>query len=515
MGVSAGDGMIHYVLLTRDDVGRSVVDTRVIDVDRSDGLDVAGRVNAGIDLMLGAARDADLRVGPIGVAARTTKQRWELQSRGAGPRRQIHLVNDDEAVVAYLSATGQINRFESVVVVDCGDTGMSLYTVEPATNRISATERSRALTGRRLDRSIVGQLVADDNVAEPTGARVRRRALLSACRTAKEEFSAPGPSAAAGSILLADGGGHMTLTQDTIDAAIAPMVDDAREVLARYLSEGADRGTPPQAVVLVGGIANLPAVRAMVDREHALEVVVPEAPELAASIGAAILARTKTAADSPSRLAFIGGKRNREWLSATPLAVVGAIIAAAMMTIFAVSSSLTGQNEPAPSSTAAPTTSSTTSSSAVTTSPAPQQPATTTTAVAPPPVVQVPTEEQVVPTTRQPEPRWNESPGWATTELPPTTQQPDQPSTTTRTLLPYPLPSLPWPTGTRPTPTIPPDLLPPGFQPQTTQPTPPPPEQAPATTTSPRGAQQRVTPTAPTSGDSTEASSTTTPVPSR
>ncbi|NED60862.1 hypothetical protein G3I15_08005, partial [Streptomyces sp. SID10244] len=102
--------------------------TRVIDVDRSDGLDVAGRVNAGIDLMLGAARDADLRVGPIGVAARTTKQRWELQSRGAGPRRQIHLVNDDEAVVAYLSATGQINRFESVVVVDCGDTGMSLYT---------------------------------------------------------------------------------------------------------------------------------------------------------------------------------------------------------------------------------------------------------------------------------------------------------------------------------------------------------------------------------------------------
>ncbi|MYR06218.1 Hsp70 family protein [Gordonia sp. SID5947] len=513
MGVSAGDGMIHYVLLTRDDVGRSVVDTRVIDVDRSDGLDVAGRVNAGIDLMLGAARDANLRVGPIGVAARTTKQRWELQSRGAGPRRQIHLVNDDEAVVAYLSATGQITRFESVVVVDCGDTGMSLYTVEPATSRISATERSRALTGRRLDRSIVEQLVTDESVAESMGARTRRRALLSACRTAKEEFSAPTPSAEAGSILLADGGGHVTLTQDTIDAAIAPMIDEARGVLARYLSDGADRGPRPQAVVLVGGIANLPAVRAMVDRDQTLEVIVPEAPELAASVGAAILARAKTTVESPSRLAFIGGKRNREWLSATPLAVVGAIIAAAMMTVFAVSSSLTGQNEPAPSSTAAPETSSTTSS-AVTTSRAPQQPIpTTTAAVVPPPVVQIPTEEQVVPRTRRPEPRWNESPGWATTELPPTTQQPDQPSTTTRTLLPYPLPSLPWPTGTRPTPTIPPDLLPPGFAPQTTQPTPAPPQQAPATT-SPRGAQRQMTPSAPTSEDAPE-STTSTPVPSR
>ena len=53
--------MIHYVLLTRDDLGRSVVDSRVIDVDPTDGLDSAGRVNAGIDVMLSAARETGTR----------------------------------------------------------------------------------------------------------------------------------------------------------------------------------------------------------------------------------------------------------------------------------------------------------------------------------------------------------------------------------------------------------------------------------------------------------------------
>ncbi|AZG44912.1 Hsp70 family protein [Gordonia insulae] len=464
--------MIHYVLLTRDDAGRSVVDTRVIDVDRSDGLDVAGRVNAGIDLMLGAAREAGLRVGPIGVAARTAKQRRELQSRGAGPRRQIHLVNDDEAVVAYLSATGQIGRFGSVVVVDCGDTGMSLYTVEPGTEQISARERSRVLSGRQLDRAIVGQLVSDDDAQEPMGARVRRRALLSACRTAKEEVSSPGSTAGAGSILLADGGGHMALTAETIDAAVAPMIGEARKVLGEYLSASAERGVRPEAVVLVGGIANLPAVRRMVGVEDDVEVIVPGGPELAASIGAAILARARTTAATTSRLAFIGGRRNREWLSATPIAVVGAILAAAMMTIYAVSSSLAGHNGPAPSPSSPTTTTSSTTSEAMSSSSTAPRPTTTSPAAAPP-TPQLP-PEPTVGTTPRTEPRWNDAPGWATTELPPTSE-PGPPSTTTRTLSPFPLPSLPWP-GDRPTPTIPPDLLPPGFAPQSTQPTPTPPE---------------------------------------
>lgn len=477
MGVSAGEGMIHYVLLTRDDAGRSVVDTRVIDVDRSDGLDMAGRVNAGIDLMLGAARHAGRRVGPIGVAARTPKQRRELASRGSGPRRQIHLVDEGDAVVAYLGATGRIDRYASVVVADCGDTGMSLYTVDPASHRISAPMRSRALAGRDVDRAIVAELISDEPHRDSTVARGRRSALLSACRAAKEEVTPLGDD----SVALTDGRGHPRLTSAVVDRALAPLVDEARTVITRYLSESAVRDTRPEAVVLVGGIANLPAVRSMLD-SAAVEVVVPETPELAGSVGAAILARGQTSAAS-SRLAFIGGRRNREWLSATPLAVVGAVIAAGAMTLYAVSSSLAGHNEPAPSSIPPAATSIESETSTTTTESSPI----TTTAPAPPPQTpQAPQAppEPLLPTTQESAPRWDESPGWATTELPPTIESDAPTSTPTRTLLPYPLPSLPWPPGTRPTPPIP-GFIPPDLLPGSSTPAPAPPGAVAPTTTPP------------------------------
>lgn len=466
--------MLHYVLLTRDDAGRSVIDSRVIDVDRNDGLDAAGRVNAGIDLMLTAARTGGLRVGPIGVAARTGRQRRELRSKGAGPRRQIHLVGEDEAVVAHLSATGQINRFGSVVIVDCGDTGMSMYTVDPATHRVSAPHRSKVLSGRALDRAIVDKLIAGKSVSTTLGTRPSRRSLLSACRTAKEEVgggssSSSGPS----SILLADGGGQVALTADTIAEAAAPMLDDARKELGDYISANTARGVASDAVVLVGGLANLPAVRGLVSRD--MEVVVPPSPELVAPIGAALLARARTTAETTSRLAFIGGRRNREWLSATPLAVTAAILAAALMTIYAVSSSLAGHNSPtAPQTAPTPNV----SSEQVANTSSRTQSSTTVDAPPPAPLTPEATLEPVEPTgpaAPAPERRWDGGPGWATTELPPA---PQLPSTTTRTLTPFPLPELPWPSDSRPT--IPPGFLPPGMVPPSTERAP----EVPAPTTS-------------------------------
>lgn len=482
MGVSAGEGMIHYVLLTRDDVGRSVIDSRVIDVDPHDGLEAAGRVNAGIDLMLTAARDADIRVGPIGVAARTDKQRRELGSRGAGPRRQILLVGEDEAVVEYLVASGQISRFDSVVVVDCGDTGMSLFTVDPSTKEITAPHRSRALSGQALDRAIVDALLEDSGAGL---GRARRRSLVSACRTAKEDVTAGVSSLDNSPVVLSGDPGNLALTAEVIDSAVAPMVDEARKVLARYL---ADRPNPG-AVALVGGLANLPAVQRIVE-DDSIETVVSPNPELTGAVGAALLARTRTTSETSARLAFIGGRPQRGWLSVMPLAVVAVILAATLMTVYAVSSALTGHSSPAPSTQTRPVSSpvaDSTTAATQWTNEAPSTRPSRTTAV--PQVPQVPvdpgateTVEPTGPARPTPQPRWDGGPGWATTELPAT---PESPTTSTRTLSPFPLPSLPWPRGT--TPTIPPEFLPPGVRP---------PESAPS---APRGAPNRQpTPTAPT-----------------
>ncbi|GAA1481742.1 hypothetical protein GCM10009624_21820 [Gordonia sinesedis] len=472
MGVSAGDGMIHYVLLTRDGVGRNVVDSRVIDVDQTDGLDTAGRVNAGIDLMLDAAREADQKVGPIGIAARTATQRRRLRSSGSGPRRQVQLSSDEEAVVAYLTGSGEIDRFDSVVVADCGDTGMSLYTVEPKTGRISDIHRSHVLSGRRLDRIIAGTVAANlDSAGDFRGGRGARASLLSLCRTAKEEVGTEVPASDSTPDPTGSGLDRVRLTPAIVDSAARGMLTDARAVVTRYLADADRRGVHPQALVLVGGLANLPAVREVADTAG-LEVVVPSAPELAAATGAAMLAGSSSGA--ASRLAFIGGRRHRQWWSAAPVAIVGAVLAAALLTIYAISSSLTGERDSvAPTVTTPASTTVDTSDTADTT---PIEPTRTTRENELPPV------QRPVTTTM---PHDDAYPGWVTTELPPT-----GPSTTTRTLSPNPQPVLPEtstpvtpsepsePSTRRPTlPKIPPNLIPSDLLPSVAAPEPTPPTQ--------------------------------------
>lgn len=459
LGVSAGAGLIHYVLLTRDDLGRSVVDTRVIDVDRSDGLDDAGRVNAGIDFMLGAARESGLRVGPIGVATRSGAQRRSIRSEGTGQRRQIQLVGDDEAVVDYLGAMGSIERFSSVVIVDCGDTGMSMYVAEPATGRISQHERSTVLSGRALDRAIAKNVAAQDpTVSGAYGSRSDRGVLLSACRTAKEELAQVDSTSTVSAVPLADGVNRVELTVDMVTSAVEDMAVGARDVLARYISVVTARGVVPEALVFVGGLANFAGIRALADGHPDLEAVHPPTPELAAAVGAAQLAGERSG--GVSRLAFIGGGRSRNWLAPVPIAVVGALIVAALTTVFAVSASFAGREAPL-----VPTTSDRTTGES-TVFPTVQTP--TTTAAAPPIDTEAPVQtEQTYP---QPEQRWDDAPGWATTELP----QSVAPSTTTRTLVPYPIPTIPnWPSGFGPSPTIPPSLMP-GAAPSATPGTPTP-----------------------------------------
>ncbi|MCH5642201.1 Hsp70 family protein [Gordonia sp. ABSL49_1] len=479
MGVSAGSGMIHVVLVTHDDVGRSEVESRVIDVDESDGLDTAGRVNAGVDLMLAAARDAELRVGPIGVTARTGSQRRRLRSRGSGKRRQVRLVPEEESTVAYLSETGQIDRFGSVVVVDAGDTGMSMYTVDPHNGRVSGLSRSEVMSGRKLDRALADAVSDGAAGTEVPRGRVGRSALLSACRTAKEEIVYGSAEPGASSVTLADGSGRLSLSASTVERTATPMVDKARKVLGKYISDAALNGGAPEAVVLVGGLANLPVIKGMAD-DSGLEVIRPASPELASATGAALLAQYNRV--GVARLAFIGGRRDREWLSTTPLAVAGAILAAAMMTIYAVSSSLTGNNVPEP--TPLPATSSVVSRPVGTSMPATTERTLTTTTTLPTTFVPVPPPTYTQPGVTDP-------PGWATTELTQATTQ----STTTRTLSPFPLPSLPFPPNSTP-PTIPPGLLPPGILPQTTK-TPPPPPVSPLRQAPSRSATPPTGPTTP------------------
>ena len=97
--------------------------------------------------------------------------------------------------------------------------------------------------------------------------------------------------------------GRVALSATQVEQAIAPMIGDAKEVFARYVAAARSRGVRPDAVVFIGGLANLPAVRAIA-AEHELEVVNPTAPELVVATGAALLALQSYS--GAARLAFIG-----------------------------------------------------------------------------------------------------------------------------------------------------------------------------------------------------------------
>lgn len=434
LGLSAGSGMIHCVLLTTDEAGRTHTVNRVIDVDPTDGLTRAGRVNSGIDLMLGQARENDTNVGAIGVAYRTDEQAREIASRGTGAKRQIHLVAETEAVTHHLISTGEINRFGSVVVVDLGDTGMSLYTVDPATRRIGHHQRSTAVSGNTLDALLTSELTSTGRV------RGRRKSsVMSACRTAKEELSVNEST----SIMIGNPALPVPVTRTALERLLRPMATAAADEVAAYVAT--PRAARPEAVVLVGGLAHIPLLRDLVIERSGLEPILPQAPESVAARGAATLAAAGT---RTSTLAFIGGRRSRDWLSAAPLAVFGALLAGALMTVYAVGSSLAGN----PSTPSTPS-SVTVEAEATTTSPPP--PSNGESRV--PPAVTSP-QQQVSVTAALPPATvgdnsgigagsGNQDPGWATTELPAPSGPTEQPSTSTlsTSLWPFPIPSITWP----------------------------------------------------------------------
>ncbi|PVY31377.1 Hsp70 family protein [Williamsia muralis] len=451
LGLSAGSGMVHCVLLTTDESGRVDALGRVIDVDPTDGLTRAGRINSGIDLMLTQARERGDRVGTIGVAYRTDEHAREIASKGTGAKRQIQLVAETEAVAHQLISTGEISRFAQVVVVDLGDTGMGMYCLDPSSRRITDYQRSESVAGIALD-----SLIADDVVGSGRLRGRRKSTVLSACRTAKEELSIKDSTA----LMVGNRADPVTVTRTSLERLTTPMAEHAARVVGDYVNGPHASGA--EAVVLVGGIANIPIFRDLIVDAAGLEAVLPKAPESVAATGAAkIAARGRGGAD----LAFIGGRRSRDWLSAAPLAVFGALLAGALMTVYAVGSSLAG-NPSTPES--QPPTSSTT-----TTTVAP-----TTTVEISSPRVSTPDRPPVQPqpvtitTTVDPAPPavggggggggGNSDPGWATTELPAGTG-PSRPSTSTLSpsLWPFPLPSFPW-TPTLVPPTSNPSTPPPG-----------------------------------------------------
>lgn len=176
--------MIHVARLGVDASGRSIVDSRVLDVDAEDGLDQASRVNSAIDVIRTATTDA--HTPSICVAVRSGDESTDLH-KGTGRRRRVRVVDEDVATVRYLANTGLLSTYDSVLVIDCGDSGMTLFRTSSESAEVVDVVRTADLSGRELDRRIaatVGLGTAGPN-APPRSRSLpaeRRRKSCSAVR---------------------------------------------------------------------------------------------------------------------------------------------------------------------------------------------------------------------------------------------------------------------------------------------------------------------------------------------
>ncbi|MFW0791044.1 hypothetical protein [Gordonia sp. CPCC 205333] len=386
--------MIHVARVGFDPAGRSVIDSRVLDVDPEDGLNQASRVNSAIDVMQTASTDvAD--ASAICVAVRPDGETAEL-NRGTGRRRRVRIVDENLAVVRYLSSTGLLASYESVLVIDCGDSGMTMFTTTPSAEDVTDVVRTAALSGRELDKRIAAA-VADEHgwFKRPTDEQI------AACRTAKEElFSTEERSSS----------GHVLVRADDVENAARPLISAAAYKVSQYVARG---GPTPQLVIVVGGLANIPQIVAGLGEAAGAAVLAAPSPELAAALGAALTARETDS--GLTKLATIGGRRNRDWLSTAPLIVVGAAVGVIAMSVYASGSLTSSESRFVPSGPSTPTVSEASILTTRTTAAGdfgPQGDAT------------------LAPDTRD-----GAGPGWATTQLNPTTPA------RTRTLVPTTLPT--------------------------------------------------------------------------
>ncbi|WP_280382103.1 Hsp70 family protein [Nocardia wallacei] len=230
------------------------------------------------------------------IAATAVAYRSEQQARtvrGALARRQLtnyELVPEVVAAVEFLQAAGELTGLRTIALYDLGSSGLSVSVVDVATRQATYSERTSDISGDYLDSLIREQQIASGRIAHPPDPAGLAE-LDALCRQAKEQLSATT------AVALPSEHGLVLLSQENLEALITLAVESSarmtRDVIMR--SEQA-----VQAVVVIGGCAEIPLVARVLERWLGMPVRVPVHPESVIVRGAALLARPPQPVASPT-----------------------------------------------------------------------------------------------------------------------------------------------------------------------------------------------------------------------
>ncbi|MEU1984288.1 Hsp70 family protein [Nocardia sp. NPDC019395] len=306
LGISAGNEVVCSALVTTAANGARKFDYRVVSADAHS--DLGDLVASSIELMttqLPASHPPEVVFGPhvpapqtsgldviadrpptgVAVAYRSKEQAQAIRM-ATGRHREPQLVQETTAALTFLRDTGLLDRYGTVAVIDLGASGCTVTVADPADGAVLHTARSTTVSGRTIDDLLYRHLV-DQHYAR-RGTRPNRSVLVNRARTAKEHLSVT-------QAVTIDhiAGRPLKLTRTDFESLTAGLLEE----LARFTTMTfglADR--TPEAVVVIGGGANIPAVLETLRDELDLPVLTVPDPDAVIAKGAALVADTARAA---------------------------------------------------------------------------------------------------------------------------------------------------------------------------------------------------------------------------
>ncbi|MFI6997779.1 Hsp70 family protein [Nocardia sp. NPDC050175] len=304
LGISAGSEVVCSALVATASNGAQSFDYRVVSADAAHS-DLGDLVASSIELMTTQlpttqlAHDAGYPVGArfagaqprnlesptsrpptsVAVAYRTKEQAQAIRA-ATGKQRELRLVPEGTAALTYLRHTGLLDRYETVAVIDLGATGLSVTVADQADGTVLRSERTIAISGNAIDDLIYHHLV-DLHYAR-RGTRPNRGMLTNRGRAAKEHLSIA-PAVTIDHVA----GRPLKLTRADFEELIADLLRETAVFAAAVFARAPKF---PQAVTVIGGGANIPAVVDTLAAQLDVPVFTVEDPDAVIAKGAALVA---------------------------------------------------------------------------------------------------------------------------------------------------------------------------------------------------------------------------------
>ncbi|MGW0248763.1 Hsp70 family protein [Nocardia goodfellowii] len=304
LGISAGNEVVCSALVATAPNGAQSFDYRVVSADAAHS-DLGDLVASSIELMTNQLPSAQhvsfdiawpatpVAVGftgqpnpavvgrPTNVAvAYRSKEQAQVIRSATGKQRDLRLVPESTAALTFLRHTGLLDRYETVAIVDLGATGLSVTVADQADGTVLRSQRITAISGNAIDELIYHHLV-DLHYAR-RGTRPNRGMLTNRGRAAKEHLSVS-PAVTIDHVA----GRPLKLTRADFEALIATLLDDLAEFTGAVFASSPRR---PQAIAVIGGGANIPAVLTALADEFEVPVLSVDDPEAVIAKGAALVA---------------------------------------------------------------------------------------------------------------------------------------------------------------------------------------------------------------------------------